>query len=62
MEIAIVAVPSGEPTQTARALKDFTIQSSTDSTTGLDGTWTDEWSVTGQTGWIVGATRTFTRP
>jgi len=47
------------PSQAPQA---FTIQSSLDSTTGLDGTWTNEWSVTGQTGWAVGETRTFTRP
>lgn len=40
----------------------FTIQSSTDTTTGLDGTWWDEWTVTGQTGWAAGESRAFTRP
>lgn len=48
--------------QTAMAPKDFVVQSSTDSTTGLDGTWTDEWAVTGQTAWAAGEVRTFNRP
>lgn len=48
-------------TQVTFVPKDFTIQSSTDSTTGLDGTWTDEWSVTGQTGWTAGEERTFNK-
>jgi hypothetical protein len=39
------------------APKDFKIQSSTD---GI--AWTDEWSVSGQTGWTPGSSRTFARP
>lgn len=42
--------------------RDFDVQSSTDSTDGLDGTWTTEWSVTGVTGWTRGITKTFVRP
>lgn len=48
--------------QTTLAPRDFVVQHSTNSTTGLDGTWTDEWSVTGQTGWTAGEVRTFDRP
>lgn len=43
------------------APKDFSVQSSADSTTGLDGTWKDEWSVSGQVSWSQGETRTFFR-
>lgn len=43
--------------------KDFTFQSSDDTTTGADGTWHDEWNVTGQTGWtVLSQVRVFTRP
>lgn len=42
--------------------KDFSIQRSGDSTTGLDGTWEDVWFVAGQTGWTSGQTRVFTKP
>jgi hypothetical protein len=44
------------------APKDFIIQSSLDTTDGTDGTWQNEWEVTGQTGWSAGELRTFTRP
>lgn len=37
--------------------KDFTIQSSDDGSS-----WTDEWSVSGQTGWSPGERRNFARP
>ena len=40
----------------------FVVQSSADSTTGLDGIWSDEWTVTGQTTWGVNEVRVFTRP
>lgn len=46
----------------AYAVKDFVVQSSSDSTTGLDGTWVNEWSVTGQTAWADGELRVFARP
>lgn len=39
----------------------FLVQSSLDSTTGLDGTWKNEWMVSGQTGWTSGQIRTFLR-
>lgn len=44
------------------APKDFVVQSSANSTTGMDGTWTDEWSVVGQTAWTGGETRIFNKP
>jgi hypothetical protein len=48
---------SGVP---AQSINGFIVQSSADSTTGLNGTWVNEWAVTGQTGW--GATmRAFAR-
>lgn len=42
--------------------QDFTVKSSDDSTNGADGTWTDEWSVSNQTGWTEGESREFVRP
>lgn len=45
----------------AQIPKNFTIQCSNDTTTGLDGTWTDVWNVTGATGWSVNESRVFTR-
>ena len=59
MEIAIYPRINVNAYQTP---KDFVIQSSDDSTTGLDGTWTDEWTVTGQTSWTYNVARVFTRP
>lgn len=44
------------------APKDFIVQSSIDTTNGIDGTWVDEWTVAGQTGWTAGELRTFARP
>lgn len=44
------------------APKDFKVQSSTDTTNGINGTWVDEWAVTGATGWGFGEGRVFTRP
>lgn len=42
--------------------RDFTVQSSDDTTNGADGTWADEWSISGQTGWALNESRTFHRP
>lgn len=39
----------------------FAVQSSTNSTTGLDGTWVNEWLISGANGWSLGQTRTFYR-
>jgi hypothetical protein len=42
--------------------KTFVVQSSTDTTDGINGTWNDEWTVTGQPAWAAGEIRTFNRP
>ncbi|MGS1014126.1 phage tail protein [Rhodanobacter sp. UC4450_H17] len=60
-EVSIQVRPDG-PTVYGQGPKDFRIQSSADSTTGLDGTWVNEWAVSNQTGWTNGMTRIFTRP
>lgn len=41
--------------------KTFLVQSSSDSTNGFDGTWTNEWMVKDQTSWSAGEIRTFAR-
>lgn len=58
-EVRIQTVSGSRQTQAPNA---FTVQSSTDSTTGLDGTWSTEWAVSGQTGWSGAEIRAFDRP
>lgn len=58
-EVAIIGCQTGDGTV---ALKDFVIQVSNNSTTGLDGDWADWLDVTGETGWVGGEMRTFTQP
>lgn len=52
----------GNATNATQAPKDFIVQASADSTTGLDGTWTNEWTVSNSTGWAMLERRTFARP
>lgn len=56
-QVLIVARSSA----TYQTPKDFKIQSSIDTTTGLDGTWIDEWSVIGGAAWSANEQRTFNR-
>jgi hypothetical protein len=57
-----LVITSANQSGGADAPNTFILQSSADSTTGLDGTWDDEWTVSGQTGWPIQGARTFNRP
>lgn len=54
--------PSGASGGASQWPKAFTVQSSGNSTTGLDGTWRDEWLVSGISGWTIGVGKKFDRP
>ena len=55
--VGIVRVRITAATITDQSPKDFRVQYSDNGTT-----WTDAWTVTGQTGWIAGESRHFTNP